>query len=1615
MANQLDQKKQALLEELKTYIGQQHPKQVAQLLSDFVDYYYRLLSYEDLASKGVEQLHASLWSHWQFFYQRKPGESRVRVFNPDQEQDGWQSTHTIVQIIHDDMSFLVDSVRMEINRHGYLVHYIVHLGGIRVKRDDKNRITHVYPRDKAVKDTIAEAPIYLEIDRQIDPEVMKKLEDDLERVLSDVTLAVNDWHNMLDQLDDSLARLEAAPPNLDPAEITESKAFLNWMREHFIFLGCRDHAIEKDNGDKVIKSVPDSGYGVLCEECHDHRRYLSQMTEEAQQVAMSQQILVIAKTNTKSTIHRPGYTDYVGVKMFNEDGEIVGERRFIGLYTSSAYNASPRYIPFLRLKVAKVLQKANFSPHSHAGKNLLNILETLPRDDLFQANQDELLDLALGIFHLQERQRIRLFVRKDTYGRFYSCLVFVPRENFNTELTRRMRSILCEEFNAEEVTYSIHFSESILARIHFMVRVDSKRGRSPDVQHVEDRLRQVGMSWRQELKESLIERYGEATGIMYFNRFRHTFPASYQEAYLPEEAINDIEQLDALTDDKPLVIDFYESRYQQDEQQKSYQFKVYQKSEPIPLSDALPILENLGFKVMGEQPHRIYYDQEELVWINDFDLVLTQDWSLQVDKAKACIKRAFAAIWLGQAENDALNQLVVAAELDWREVLVLRAYARYFQQTTFPFSQSYIAKTLMSNLAITKRLVKLFNYKFRLQPANDKQREGLIGKLQQDFDSVTSLDEDRILRSYMNAILATVRTNYYQQDDQGEFKPYFSFKLLPKSMPDLPLPLPEYEIFVYSPRVEGVHLRGGKVARGGLRWSDRREDFRTEVLGLMKAQQVKNAVIVPMGAKGGFVAKQLPLHAGREAMQKEGIECYKLFIKGLLDITDNVKQDTVYPPKQVVRYDDDDPYLVVAADKGTATFSDIANDLAQQYGFWMDDAFASGGSTGYDHKDMGITAKGAWESVKRHFREMGRDIQQEPFTAVGIGDMSGDVFGNGMLLSRCTRLVAAFNHRRIFIDPNPDPETSYKERLRLFDQKRSSWDDYDTSLISQGGGVFKRSDKSIPISPEMKKCFGISEDNLTPNRLIQYILKAPVDLLWNGGIGTYIKSSEESQASVGDRANDSVRVDGCNLRCQVLGEGGNLGATQLGRIQFALNGGRCYADFIDNSGGVDCSDHEVNIKILLNQVQEKYQLDDQSRNQLLASMTDEVNDLVVYNNYAQSLAVSISADASKANMDLLSRYITGLEQQGKLNRELEFLPDVETFLERKANNTGLTRPEMAVLLAYGKIRLKEQILDSDIVDQSFFREIVFWEFPKQLREQYEEVIDNHSLRREIIATQMSNHLINQMGITFIERVEEETNAPVEEVVKAYFTAEAIFNKSEIWHQIEDLDHVTTNKTQFAMIKKLNRLLRRATRWLLRHYPGGIKHVEEVVTTFQEPLAHMKQRLPSLLVGENKERVNELAQQYMEANVPKQLAHLVAMSPSILSVLDIVAAANASGWSLEQMARAYFYVGDKLSISWVRNKLIHYRVSDRWNALARSALRNDVDYIQRQLTVKIISYESDDLSIEDKFKAWTSHHEKLYNMWCKRLSEIRSVTELDLIMFSVMTRDLFDLIQLSERE
>ncbi len=1083
MAGQQDTGRQEIVNKLRDYIKKKVPAPQASLLETFAQRYYVNCSLEDLTERSIEDLFGAFLSHWNFVYERKPGESKVRVFNPTLEKDGWTSTHTIIEVSHDDIPFLVDSARMEVNRNGLQVHFTIHFGGLRVVRDKQNRITEILPIGASNSHSTSEAPIYLEIDRQVDEEAMETLRMNIERVLGDVLASVTDWRKMLDSVEEALLELEQNPPPLDPAEIAESKDFLRWLiSNHFTFLGARDYKLIGNEASRALQIIPGTGLGVLRDDnSGTTSRNYADLPPQARKLALSKNILIIAKTNTPSTVHRGAYTDYIGVKRFNEKGELIGERRFVGLYTSTAYHSSPRYIPFLRHKVAKVIQEFHYPPDSHNGKEVVHILETLPRDDLFQATHEELVDLTQGILHLQERKRIRLFVRKDSYSRYYSCLVYLPREISNTDLSLAMQEVLMNAFKGKESSFTTYFSDSVLARVHYLIRVNSKNSVEYDVSKIEKELTHVAHSWTDELKTQLVLQFGEAEGLRYYVKYRKAFPASYTEYYLPSSAIDDIKKIEVLSPDNPLEMIFYKSV------KTSLRLKLFHSEHTVPLSDVLPTLENMGLRIIGERPHEIIFKDGTIVWISDFDMVHVTKKDIDIDHLKDNFQDAFTNIWFHHAEDDAFNRLVLDAELTWHETAFLRAYTKYLRQTGFTFSQSYVAQALVNNPHIAKNLVELFKLRFSPEYAetNRPDTASLITQIEQSLDEVSSLDEDRIIRRILEVILATIRTNYFQTTKEGKFKSHISFKLNPAAISDLPLPRPLYEVFVYSPRVEGVHLRAGKVARGGLRWSDRREDFRTEVLGLMKAQQVKNSVIVPVGAKGGFFPKHLPVDGDRDAILKEGIACYSTFIRGMLDLTDNIKEGKIVPPIDVVRYDEDDPYLVVAADKGTATFSDIANGISKEYEFWLDDAFASGGSAGYDHKKMGITARGAWESVKRHFRELGINPENSDFTVVGIGDMSGDVFGNGMLMSNHIKLLAAYNHMHIFIDPNPDAGMSFEERKRLFNLSRSTWMDYNAELISKGGGVFNRSAKSIKISPEMKEAFDIEEDYLVPNDLIR--------------------------------------------------------------------------------------------------------------------------------------------------------------------------------------------------------------------------------------------------------------------------------------------------------------------------------------------------------------------------------------------------------------------------------------------------------------------------------------------------------------------------------------------------
>ena len=1473
-----------------------------------------------------------------FARERKPGTTKVRVFNPQFEIEGWQSTHTAVQIVTDDMPFLTDSIGMELNRHGLGIHSIIH-PVITVRRDEGGHLTEVLPAaPEAAAGAIRESVINAEVDRQTDAAELDALHKHVLRVLGEVRAAVEDWQAMRAQALEIAAALERDPPaGIDPDEVAETKAFLEWLEAHnFTLLGYRDYEVVQNDGEIRLATVEGTGLGILRDGGKSSDGF-ERLPPTVRALALEPYLLNLTKANSRATVHRPSYLDYVGIKRFDAQGNVVGERRFLGLYSHTAYHASPREIPILRRKFDAVLERAAFPHDSHNEKALIEILESYPRDELFQISVDELLETAMGILHLGERQRLRLFVRADKFGRFLSCLVFVPRDRFNTDNRRRIETILRQAFDATNVDYTTRVSESVIVRLHYMV-YGEPRLRDVDVSELERRIVEATRSWADDLEEALSDEEGEERGNALRRIYGDAFPPAYRSDWVARSAIFDIKRIDSLAPDG-IAITLYRPL---EAAEGALRAKLFRSGAPLTLSDMLPLFENMGVQVTDERPYELRPHEGKPVWIYDFGLAYEGVAELETERMRERFHDAFIRTWEGQVENDGYNRLVLRVGLGWREITVLRAIAKYLRQAGTTFSDHYVERAVCAHPEIARRLVELFRRRF--DPAvTERNTRALVTDIEGAIDAVESLDQDQILRSFLGVIQAMLRTNWFQTADGAEPKPYLSFKLDPSKLPWLPPPRPQFEIFVYSPIVEGVHLRGGRVARGGLRWSDRREDFRTEVLGLMKAQMVKNAVIVPVGAKGGFVVKRA---------DADGVECYRTFIRGLLDVTDNIVGGDVVPPPDVVRYDGDDPYLVVAADKGTATFSDIANEVAAEHGFWLDDGFASGGSAGYDHKAMGITARGAWESVKRHFREMGRDTQSEDFTVVGIGDMSGDVFGNGMLLSPHIRLVAAFNHREIFIDPNPDAATSFEERTRLFELPRSSWSDYDTQKISQGGGVWARAAKSIAISPEARVALDIEDDALSPNDLIRAILRAPVDLLWNGGIGTYVKASTESAGEAGDKANDALRVDARELRSKVIGEGGNLGLTQRGRIEYALAGGRLNTDAIDNSAGVDCSDHEVNIKILLGPVVAEGDLTTKQRNELLEAMTDAVGAAVLKDNYEQTETLTLSEANAVGMLDVHARLVRFFEQTLNLDRELEALPDDEALEERKREHERLTRPELAVLLAFSKIHLYAELLDSDVPEDPYLSGELEAYFPSPLPERFGAAMRGHQLRREIAATRVVNNILHGGGTTFVFRLNEETGAVPSDIARAYTIAREVFQMRPIWAEIEALDNQVPSDAQIEMLLEGRRVIERATRWLLRNRRRPL-NIAETVAYFAPGVSELYKEMPGLLAAADAEPVLLKAEAFKQVGAPPGLALRVAGLASMVSALDIIEIADERDAPLVEVAGLHYGLGSRLQLHWLRDRIVSLPRDDRWSALARAALRDDLNGIHRQLTAAVL--------------------------------------------------------------
>lgn len=1577
----------------------------------FAEQFFGIVSLDELTQRRLSDLAGCTLSSWRLLERFDAAKPEVRVYNPDYEKHGWQSTHTAVEVLHLDQPFLVDSVRMELNRRGYSIHTLQN-SVFSVKRNKSGERQELLPRGTTGKDIQQEALMYLEIDRCAGASELRALEKALYEVLEEVRLAVSDFASMKAKAEQLLAWLDKAKLKVDGAELAEIKTFLAWLLDnHFTFLGYEEFTVveEKDGGHLVYDESSLLGLsrrlrsGLKKEELH--------IEPEAVQYLREPQLLSFAKAATPSRVHRPAYPDFVSIRELDAKGKVVKECRFMGLYTSSVYAQSVSRIPYIRRKVDEIAERSGFDRQAHLGKELEQVLEVLPRDDLFQTPVDELFNTAISIVQIQERNKLRLFIRRDPYGRFAYCLAYVPRDVYSTETRVKIEQILMERLGASDCEFWTYFSESVLARVQFILKVDPKNRVQIDQARIEKEVVQACRSWKDDYASLVVESFGEAQGTQVLADFPQGFPAGYRERFAPHSAVVDMQHLFSLSDSRQLVMSFYQPLAQSESQ---LHCKLYHADTPLPLSDVLPILENLGLRVLGEFPYKLRREDGREFWIHDFAFTAAEGVNVDIQQLNDTLQDAFVQIVGGAAENDGFNRLVLTASMPWRDVALLRAYARYLKQIRLGFDLSYIAATLVNHADIAKELVRLFRTRFYLarklsaEDLEDKQQK-LEQAILAALDNVAVLNEDRILRRYLDLIKATLRTNFFQSAADGQPKHYFSFKISPRLIPEIPRPVPKYEIFVYCPRVEGVHLRFGDVARGGLRWSDREEDFRTEVLGLVKAQQVKNAVIVPMGAKGGFVPRKLPLGGSRDEIQAEGIACYRIFISGLLDITDNLKEGKVVPPENVVRHDPDDPYLVVAADKGTATFSDIANGIAQEYGFWLGDAFASGGSAGYDHKGMGITAKGGWVSVQRHFRERGIDVQKDETTVIGIGDMAGDVFGNGLLLSDKLRLVAAFNHLHIFIDPNPDAAKSFAERKRLFDLPRSSWADYDAKLISEGGGIFLRSAKSIAISPQMKERFDISADKLAPTELLNALLKAPVDLLWNGGIGTYVKSSKESHADVGDKANDGLRVNGNELRARVVGEGGNLGMTQLGRVEYGLNGGASNTDFIDNAGGVDCSDHEVNIKILLGEIVAAGDMTGKQRNKLLADMTDDVGNLVLGNNYKQTQALSLAERRARERVAEYKRLMAALEGAGKLDRALEFLPTDDELNERAANGRGLTRPELSVLISYSKIDLKEALLKSRVPDDDYLAREMQTAFPARLAQKFGEAMERHRLKREIVSTQIANDLVNHMGITFVQRLKESTGMSAANVAGAYVIVRDVFRLPHWWQQIEALDYQVPAELQLQLMDELMRLGRRATRWFLRSRRDDLDAARDV-GHFAPRVAELAGRLDELLEGPAREQWLARYQSYVEAGAPEELARVVAGTSHLYTLLPIIEAADVTGKSASEVATAYFAVGDALELSWYLQQVTSLPVDNNWQALAREAFRDDLDGQQRAITIAVLQMADGPQDIEQRVAVWLEQHRTLVKRWLAMLAELRGATGTDYAMYAVANRELMDLAQ-----
>lgn len=1579
--------------------------------STFAELLFRHAAAEDLARYTVHDLARLTERAWQSLQQRSAGEPRIEVMAPEEVAVTEEETVTaisVVEALNDDKPFLFGSLKNELHAQNLEIHLVVH-PILAVERDASGRLVAFHGEARHGDGHRHESFVHVHVEPIDDAAERDALARSLMEVHHDVDAAVADWPKMRALLREAIERYRHEPPPVDPAILADALDFLEIVEQRdFILTGMREYRLDGTAEAGELVAVPAGGLGILRDpEIKVLRRgaELVTLTPEVRQFFHNEnQPVFVAKANVRSRIHRRVHLDYIGVKRF-EDGVLVGELRIVGLFTSAAYTMSVLDLPLLRRKATNVIRRLGFDPDSHSGNQIVNILETYPRDELFQIDEDLLTRFTLEILQLSERPRVRVLPRIDPFDRFVSLLIYVPRDRFTTAVREKIEAMMAQAYDGHVSAWYLSMPEGVLNRLHLIIGRHRGETPHPATRDLEERIGGIIRTWADDLL-----RAAAALPKLGLDRFKiaawsESFSDSYRATYTAERAVRDITILERITEETPTAILFF--RRDTDGPDRC-SLKIYHKDAPILLSARVPILENMGFIVVNERTFRVGVpDSDDGVYIHDMTLAAASGVTLDIPAHAEALQSLFIAVWEGISESDGYNALLLNAGLDWRRIALLRALSRYLRQTAIPYGQDLMAETLNRYPEVARALVELFETRFdpsRPDAERAADADAIAARIDELCNTITSLADDTIVHRFQNLIEATLRTNYFRPAADGGPARTFAFKFDPARIASLPRPVPYREIWVYSPRVEGVHLRFGAVARGGLRWSDRPQDFRTEVLGLVKAQQVKNAVIVPVGAKGGFFPKKLPDRSARDAFAAEGLEAYKIFVSHLLDITDDIDGDRIVPPADVVRHDGDDPYLVVAADKGTATFSDTANGISQAHGFWLDDAFASGGSQGYDHKAMGITARGAWEAVKRHFREMDRDIQTSAFTVAGVGDMSGDVFGNGMLLSQEIRLVAAFDHRDIFVDPSPDPERSFAERQRLFNLPRSSWQDFDRAVLSPGGGVFSRAAKSITLSPEARAALDTGPGALTPNDLMRAILKAPVDLLWFGGIGTYVRAADETNLDIGDRANDAIRVVAGEVRARVVGEGANLAVSQKGRIAYALKGGRINSDAIDNSAGVNTSDVEVNIKIALAAAMRSGRLTREDRNTLLKDMTDEVASLVLRNNYLQTLAISLSKRQNTEAAGYQIRLMEVLERYG-LDREIETLPSNAALEARAAGGEGMTRPEIGVLLAYAKIALYGDILASDVPDDPYLgREIVRY-FPEAMNERFEAEIQTHRLRREIIATMLANSMINRGGPTFVIRVGDQTGASVAEIARAYAAARDAFDLIGLNGEVDALDNLVAGDVQLDLYAAIRALLLDATVWFVRNesFAGGL---EAVADRFRRGILELRDSTEAFIPDEDRAILAARSADLVEKGVPASLAHRFALLPLGSAALDVVVVAGSCAVSLREAGAVWFALNDRFKVAALDAIARQIPVDDYYDGLALDRARRNLAEAHRGLAARVLA--TTDGSGRERVDRWTAREGRAVERTELAIAEILGGGRVTISRFAVAAGLLADL-------